>query len=1454
MEDGGNDVKKRSAGRSLFGAWIVLVMLLVLAVGTAEGTTANTTTSTMHIKNGSFEEEQTFTKDYDQPLQQKVPDWNTTAFEGKIELFRTNTGTYISGVTLTPQEGTYAAELNADEESTLYQVLDTEPSSIYEWGLYHGSRTQADTMALIIGPNQADGDKCLLSKPNKQGRDQFMQMVDWLKKQSIIDESKYAATGLYDNGTPQIVYSKQFDDNGTFKDNADNNPFSLTPSTIYTEQWYIWLMRAEWSTSGTNRWYPHGAAAGSSNKYYHYTVPAEQNKTLFGFVSVDSAKRDPTFGNFIDDINFKVYHNITASRTAHGTAEITLPDASLLMPVDESKHSAYAAHGTTLTLTATIGSSNVAFAGIFYKTNAGGSRFIPSSEWTNTITGKYTKTLTVNGECDLHFVFIKSPTITYDANGGDSYDCGQGSNVYSFQPTINGTDVTLVAPYTSHAAKKTTGGTSDPDWRFTGWLLMDDHGQMVTLDDTTGEHRVACNYSFLNSSSSGVPQQPFLVIGRENPADSLPTFDNAGTVTETDSQNNSYELKRWAVPANATVHYNNNAAGLTFIAQWKWRQTFIPKVPGTGGWVASNAGGTIAVTPTSTESGTNYETYYFAEQAERITVTATPKAGYQFNGWYDSAGKLVTTKNTFSYTVSHGDVNVYEARFVGTAQQTYIRQIPDENGNGWRDLANDDSTVAGLDRYSLSVAPGDAVSCTVGSDTGNYTFIGWYDSAGNPVTTDRTLGYNVTGPATYYARFVPKVYFLVRYLNSSNAVVSPPVTGEACGTVTPAEATGLVPGEPISSVASPNLGYRFVGWYDSEAADRNLLTNERTFTGSMPPVSKTYYAMFMVGDTSQYKVQHIKVKPNGSTEIASEATVFNVTTGEQVSAQSISIPGYTYQANSFTVNGTTYTSNSSGKVRGDGQLVLRLYYQANTGAEYKIEYYKLDAQKQETLVDTETKTAQTDAEVSVTVRADKYPGYTWAAHYGKNKLSGIVTPSGEPQLVLKVYYQLEPHRVNFDMHGFGVQVPYQSVPHNEKATRPDDPTDLDVVFDGWYTDNTYTTLYDFDTLITQDTTIHAKWKMRWTVTFELHDHGEPIAAQKVEDGKFADEPTPPTADGYEFHGWYTNTNYAQEYHFTTTPVTQDITLHAKWTASVTVTKEWAGRETEVTVRLLRDGLYYSDMPDTNAVPPVPQTCEQVLNSTNQWTHTWSNLPPDSEYTVVEDVPDDCTAVYEQVSKNNWKITNVRDKQIDVTVRNTHAIDTIGMVIRKEWDDANNRNRPGSVRVCIKNAGTGAVIQTHELSAANNWTWNVAGLPKRQNGGETVRYLVEEVGTTAGYSVSCEIVIAPDGSYTVSLTNVLTGKLDLDGTKVWNDDGDRDRLRPDSVQLKIYQNAIADANLVRIVLVTADANSSVNDPWTWHVEDLPVYDAFGQPITYIVVEDPVPDGYVDPGPQRITVTP
>lgn len=69
----------------------------------------------------------------------------------------------------------------------------------------------------------------------------------------------------------------------------------------------------------------------------------------------------------------------------------------------------------------------------------------------------------------------------------------------------------------------------------------------------------------------------------------------------------------------------------------------------------------------------------------------------------------------------------------------------------------------------------------------------------------------------------------------------------------------------------------------------------------------------------------------------------------------------------------------------------------------------------------------------------------------------------------------------------------------------------------------------------------------YTVTFDMQEHGEAIAAQKVISGEKATEPAAPTAAGFIFGGWYTDSKCTNKYDFANTTVTDNITLYAEWT-------------------------------------------------------------------------------------------------------------------------------------------------------------------------------------------------------------------------------------------------------------------------------------------------------------------
>lgn len=68
----------------------------------------------------------------------------------------------------------------------------------------------------------------------------------------------------------------------------------------------------------------------------------------------------------------------------------------------------------------------------------------------------------------------------------------------------------------------------------------------------------------------------------------------------------------------------------------------------------------------------------------------------------------------------------------------------------------------------------------------------------------------------------------------------------------------------------------------------------------------------------------------------------------------------------------------------------------------------------------------------------------------------------------------------------------------------------------------------------------------YTVTFNMNGHGTQIAAQTVEIGSKATKPSDPTASGWTFGGWYTDTTYKVTFDFGTA-ITTDTTIYAKWT-------------------------------------------------------------------------------------------------------------------------------------------------------------------------------------------------------------------------------------------------------------------------------------------------------------------
>ena len=391
-----------------------------------------------------------------------------------------------------------------------------------------------------------------------------------------------------------------------------------------------------------------------------------------------------------------------------------------------------------------------------------------------------------------------------------------------------------------------------------GWRLIGD----VVDGDLTGfaqvnadqlgslilpaEHTIACDYTFDGVNGDTKAQYFKIYNGKVSLTKELKKNEKDNDVGVT-----------WR-DKGETKAYANVHKGLTMVAQWRWRQAFIPQTYNISSvsYEDSDTGGTVAITSVTDTSDKNYNAAYnenggksyHAATGERVTLKATAKEGYGFVGWYDESGNLIATNAEYSYVETQESVKTYYARFKESVTQTYIRQV--RSGDSWKDTIDD--KIGTLGRYTYTDAVGMPISSTATAGSG-YKFMGWYDSEGKKVADNMlindgaTISYTTTGNATYYARFSNSVTqtFIRQVKNGDSWKV---ITDDTIGTLTKYKDVGEID-NPVSSKATAGSGYRFVGWYDSEGNDANKVSNDMLKDNGMTisyttTGNATYYARF----------------------------------------------------------------------------------------------------------------------------------------------------------------------------------------------------------------------------------------------------------------------------------------------------------------------------------------------------------------------------------------------------------------------------------------------------------------------------------------------------------------------------------------------------------------------------------------------------------------------------------
>ena len=120
------------------------------------------------------------------------------------------------------------------------------------------------------------------------------------------------------------------------------------------------------------------------------------------------------------------------------------------------------------------------------------------------------------------------------------------------------------------------------------------------------------------------------------------------------------------------------------------------------------------------------------------------------------------------------------------------------------------------------------------------------------------------------------------------------------------------------------------------------------------------------------------------------------------------------------------------------------------------------------------------------------------------------------------------------------------VNYGETITAPSDPTCIGKTFAGWYLENSFKNIFDFNKPITNNTTIYARWTDNiYTISF-VTNNGETLNAIEFTYNEIITLPTGLTLKNHIFAGWFADGNFETEFSQNRMG-TDDIVVYAKWT-------------------------------------------------------------------------------------------------------------------------------------------------------------------------------------------------------------------------------------------------------------------------------------------------------------------
>lgn len=309
------------------------------------------------------------------------------------------------------------------------------------------------------------------------------------------------------------------------------------------------------------------------------------------------------------------------------------------------------------------------------------------------------------------------------------------------------------------------------------------------------------------------------------------------TLNATPTDGNKYRFIGWysdpefnapVTLINGTYTANDTSAEHKFYAKFQ-RQYKVEAKAVSDGAVANSTGGTVKIS--GGEAGAYAVGSYL--EGQNTSITATPKEGYDFMGWYSNENCTKLESQDLTLSINNIQANhLYYAKFmIKQFSVTAVANHPNDKKNSTVQFSSPSSEASDT---SVTVKVNYNGSATFVANAGEgYEFVGWYSDENCQKLVNKTTPYTVSSikaDCTLYAKFK------IINLNLKVYSVTEGKIDEAGGTVqlgadTPAAKieTTVEWGTLATLTAKANANYEFRGWFTdpqcSTQADNKILNN-----------------------------------------------------------------------------------------------------------------------------------------------------------------------------------------------------------------------------------------------------------------------------------------------------------------------------------------------------------------------------------------------------------------------------------------------------------------------------------------------------------------------------------------------------------------------------------------------------------------------------------------------------